>query len=252
MTNENAATEASILAIARGFDPKGGIALVCVLENSNLLSKVDMRRKRVLEIGCGCLPACFGVADEQMPAEYVATDASAKLVEAAKKVDSRPTFFVQDRLNFPAEYFDLLILRGVLHHLPSPAEALIQMRSFLKPGGELLIYEPNTSSLVGNALKWALWIFFRINMEDSPYGQMPRNSIHNIVRGAGFTVKEEWFSSLLAFVLSGDYGRRLVLPNWRWLFRLLVCGDRFLSRLLHSWPPLARITHLRVIFLSIK
>jgi SAM-dependent methyltransferase len=251
VVSENASTEDAILLIGKKFDPESGTAVVCAFENQNLLSRTGMRGKEVLEVGCGSLPACFGISDNQMPTSYIATDVSNELIEAAYKVDPRPTYKVEtaSTSSFPLHSFDLIIMRGVLHHLPDPAAALEDLRRLLKPGGELLLYEPNLSSIPGNLMKWVLWTFFKVNMEESPYGQLSQNSIRAAVQRSGFQLADVWYSSLLAFPLTGDYGRRPILPDRAGLFRKIVAVDRFLSSILHRVPILAKWAHLRVVFL---
>jgi SAM-dependent methyltransferase len=251
MQGENAATERSLLEMARDFDPNSGVALVCAFENQNLLARTSMQGKEVLEVGCGCLPASFGVSDDRMPPKYVATDISDALVEAARKVDQRPLYRIESAVafSFQPRTFDLIIMRCVLHHLCDPAAALKGLRSLLKPGGQLLIYEPNLSSLPGNLAKWVLWNLFRIRMEESPYGQLSHRSIHQAIVQADFQLRDVWYSSLLAYPLTGDYGRRPVLPNRVGLFRAVIAVDRSVSALLHVAPGLAKRCHHRVVFL---
>ncbi len=251
MLPENASTQNAVLEIAANFDPQSGTALVCALENQNLLSRTPLAGKRVLEIGCGTLPASFGIPDDAMPATYLATDVSSDLVEAARHNDPRPAYQVEtaEALTIESGSFDLIIMRGVLHHLADPAGALRGLRRCLRPGGELLLYEPNLSCIPANAAKWVLWRFFHVNMEESPYGQLSQKTIRAAIKDAGFEVADVWYTSLLAFPLSGDYGRRPILPNSVGLFRGIVALDRFLSRMLHALPWLAAWTHFRVVFL---
>jgi SAM-dependent methyltransferase len=249
--SENASTQDAVLFIGKKFDPDSGVAVVCAFENQNLLSRTSMQGKEVLEVGCGSLPACIGISDDQMPRRYIATDVSNELIEAAYRVDQRPIYQVESAstASFAPNSFDLIIMRGVLHHLPDPAAALKDLKGLLKPGGQLLLYEPNLSSIPGNLMKWVLWTFFKINMEESPYGQLSQKSIRGAIQKADFRLVDVWYSSLLAFPLTGDYGRRPVLPNRVSLFRNIVAIDRFLSTALHLLPILAKWSHFRVIFL---
>ena len=250
MQSENASTENAVLTIGKNFDPHSGVALVCALENQNLLSRSTMQGKTVLEVGCGSLPACFGISDDLMPERYVATDVTNELIEAARQIDQRPIYKVEsaNASSFSPHSFDLIIMRGVLHHLPDPAAALKELKHLLKPGGQLLLYEPNLSSLPGNLMKWILWNFFKIDMEESPYGQLPQKSIRQAIQKAEFQLVAVWYSSLLAFPLTGDYGRRPILPNRISLFQKIIAVDRFASSILHRIPILAKWSHLRVVF----
>jgi len=48
--------------------------------------------------------------------------------------------------DFAGEPFDLITLNHVLEHLPDPAEALVRLRSWLAPGGLLVVEVPNVES----------------------------------------------------------------------------------------------------------
>ncbi len=250
MSSENELTKEAILHMSQNFDPSSGIGMVCAYENQNFLSRISMRGKEVLELGCGCLPASFGIADDAMPNRYLATDTEFELIDAARKIDSRPDFKVTSALNtsLKESSFDLIILRGVLHHLPDPRAALESFKFFLKPDGHILLYEPNLSCIPGNLAKWILLTFFNKSMEESPYGQLKQKTLRKAFAEANLRIQEEWYTSLLAFQLTGDYGRLSILPNSRILFRAIILIDRFFSKLLHVWLPLAKITHWRVIF----
>jgi SAM-dependent methyltransferase len=59
---------------------------------------------------------------------------------------SGATIFCANR--FPREKFDLVHARAVLAFLPQPAETIIKMAAALRPGGWLLIEEPDCVSAV--------------------------------------------------------------------------------------------------------
>jgi SAM-dependent methyltransferase len=251
MNSTNTSTENTILKIGECFDPKSGIALVCAYENQTLLSHSTIVGKLVLEVGCGTLPVCFGIPDTQMPKTYLATDISTKLLKLAHRIDKRPVYKAESALNIssPNRSFDLIIMRGILHHLPDAVVTLKRLKRKLKPGGELLIYEPNLSSFSTNLGKWFLKTFFKINFEDSPYGQLSQKTIRQAITNSGLLLKRVWYSSLLAFPLTGDYGLRPIVPNNTKLFTIIVAIDRSISIWLHKIPILAKWLHPRVIFL---
>lgn len=250
MADENTPTREAVLNVGEKLNPRGGRALVCAYENRILLGRFDLRGKEVLELGCGCMPASFGIKDEHMPARYLATDSERDLIAVARKLDPRPEFRVVSALTPESvgQTFDVLIMRGVLHHLPDPARALSELNVLLKPGGFILLYEPNLSCLPGNFAKWILERFFHLVLEASPYGQLSQPKIRRAVSDAGLEVSGEWYASLLAFPLTGDYGRQPILPDWRLLFRIFIWMDSFLSGILHASLPLASWFHWRVVF----
>lgn len=140
------------------FDIDSGIALVNNYENKQLFQIINCIDKKVLEVGCGCLPACMGIPDTQMPKYYAAIDTVPEIIEAAKTFEKRPDYYIGSVENIPFDdfFFDIIILIGVLHHLKSPVNGLLELKKKMKPEGYLYIYEPNLSCLPGNIVKWLL------------------------------------------------------------------------------------------------
>jgi SAM-dependent methyltransferase len=98
---------------------------------------------RLLEPGCG---AGFSAQYlEDFYDRYVGFDYSERLVALAEEANGAPnrTFLVGNarRLRL-SERFDALLMIGVLHHIPDPGAALINLVRFLKPGGWVAINEP--------------------------------------------------------------------------------------------------------------
>jgi SAM-dependent methyltransferase len=100
---------------------------------------------RVLDIGCG--PA--DILALFPPVEYYGFDASEHYIEAAKaRFGDRGTFIVgtvaSGRAEPPAEYFNLAIATGVVHHLDDKeAESLFATaHAALRPGGRLITIDP--------------------------------------------------------------------------------------------------------------
>jgi len=61
-----------------------------------------------------------------MPNIYIASDPSKKLINAAKSIDTRPVYkiFNLEKKIKIKQKFDIIILKGVLHHLRYPQNAL--------------------------------------------------------------------------------------------------------------------------------
>ena len=124
---------------------------------------VNLKGKDLIEFGCGIFPSSFGLKKKCMPREYVASDTSNKILKVAKMNDNRPTYKVIDlekNITISKKY-DLIILKGVLHHLKKPEKVLAKLKNILKPNGMIIISEPNLSSVIGNFLKWFLEFFFK-------------------------------------------------------------------------------------------
>lgn len=100
--------------------------------------------KKVLEIGCGT-----GIFTNKLSASgatIIAVDLSPDFIARAKQEVTAPniTFKVDDihKLSFPDREFDVVAGSSVLHHLDL-AIALKEINRVLKPGGILVLTEPN-------------------------------------------------------------------------------------------------------------
>lgn len=99
---------------------------------------------RCLEVGCGNGSIAQWLAAQVGPTGHVvASDLEISCIERAEI----PCLEVRqlDILHGPVEqaHYDLVVTRALLHHLPSPRQALQRMMGALKPGGVLLVTEPD-------------------------------------------------------------------------------------------------------------
>lgn len=117
---------------------------------ASTLSAVNLPEEPdVLEVGCGA-----GYAVDYAPirfGSYLGIDHSVELIEVARSRHSGSTVEfrsgrVQD-VNFDAT-FDCVYVIGVLHHLEDVDEALARMVGSLRPGGWLVVNEPQPSNPV--------------------------------------------------------------------------------------------------------
>lgn len=101
---------------------------------------------RVLEVGCGHGLHARRYADRF---EYVGVDLSASLVDVCRTAASEwpvdATFKQMDAmtLDWPAEEFDAVVGTAILHHLGDPQGALEEWARVVKPGGTVVVMEPN-------------------------------------------------------------------------------------------------------------
>lgn len=103
---------------------------------------------RVLDVGCG--PGGFTAILAEMSNRVVGVDVSEEFVDAANRTFARRELAQANavpgsatRLPFDGESFDIVTLIDVIHHLDSPAAALKEISRVLRPGGRLLVFEPN-------------------------------------------------------------------------------------------------------------
>ena len=100
---------------------------------------------RLLDVVCGTGEWLSAMRERGWEAFGVDFDEQATRVARQGGVDARcGTLEGQD---FPAGFFDAITLSHVIEHVPDPGATLRECGRLLKPGGRLVIYTPNGSSL---------------------------------------------------------------------------------------------------------
>ena len=104
------------------------------------------KNQDILEIGCGS-----GYGAELLftlnPSSYIGVDLMSEQVDLAKKRDLPDAIFtVQDASNLvdvPNNSMDIVVIFGVLHHIPAWREVLSECYRVLRPSGKIFIEEPD-------------------------------------------------------------------------------------------------------------
>jgi ubiquinone/menaquinone biosynthesis C-methylase UbiE len=213
--------------------------------NEKLISFLpDASQSVVLDCGCG-----VGVLLADLVSRYASVygiDISWHMLKQAQSGDfNKSELIVGDAEYIPFEddFFDAVICRGSLHHVPSVARALAELRRILKEGGVLVLSEPcNDFLLVRLARKVMYSISDRFEEEDAAFLS---DELESLVKGAGFTITEREKFGYFAYVLAGFPD---LLPLLKYvpcnllITRFLIVLDRILCRI-----PVLRDLGLHVI-----
>lgn len=147
MTDEHEYHDAMIsmleLVWGRDFMAPGGEGNV-----DNLVRGLEVRDRRVLDIGCGLGGPAFVLA-QKYGAEVVGIDIDPRLVEHAKRragelgLSARATFRAVDPgpLPFDDDGFDIVLISGALTQVEDKRGTLAECLRILRPGGWLTCYD---------------------------------------------------------------------------------------------------------------
>ena len=119
----------------------------------------DLEGKRTLVVGCGMGDDAFLLA--KLGAEVYAFDLSPHVLEIAKEVAAREQLHITfsempaERLAYPSDFFDCIVVRDILHHVEVP-KALSEISRVAKAGAHVVINEIYTHSLPDRIRRSAL------------------------------------------------------------------------------------------------
>jgi len=125
-----------------------------------------VRARRALDLACGTGYAAIGLAAAGLAADVHASDLSVRMLERCRDnaracgANVRIALSDAERLPYADDSFDLVVARGALHHVPSPGDALREIRRVLEPGGVAVVLaeptepgEKQVAAVVGAAYR---------------------------------------------------------------------------------------------------
>jgi GT2 family glycosyltransferase/ubiquinone/menaquinone biosynthesis C-methylase UbiE len=173
----------------------------------------------VLEIGCACGATLLKIKDIYPNASLYGIELNDQAALSAKLfADVIAADIEKTALPYEEGYFDYVILADVLEHLENPWRALENIRTYLKPGGQLLASIPNVMhfSVLRNLLQ-GNWSYEEAGILDKTHLRFfTLNEIKKMFTGAGYTVNncrpnyiyesigDQQFTSILASLAGND------------------------------------------------
>ena len=134
------------------YKPSQPARALRVIQTLNAVAVSD--HAHVIEVGCGA-----GFAAEYLYgyyANYTGIDYSKELINLAQQRNqyANVRFHASDFFDFsPEPVYDVVFMIGVLHHMPDLPAALRKSIALLKPGGFLVVNEPQSANRIFQALR---------------------------------------------------------------------------------------------------
>jgi 2-polyprenyl-3-methyl-5-hydroxy-6-metoxy-1,4-benzoquinol methylase len=145
--------------------------------------------KSLLDYGCGKGNLCRLASELGMEVVGVEPDEAARS-QAATRISNQVFAQLPDlQRAHPNRQFDLICLWDSIEHLRGPWTDLSALRSFLKPGGRLLITTPNAESLRARVLgrRWESYV------NPTHFYYFTRTSLRAALAASGYTSIEELY-----------------------------------------------------------
>ena len=167
---------------------------------ANIAEGLDMRGKRVLDIGCGLGGPAFFLA-RNYGANVVGTDLEPQLIETARQRAKKDGLEAQTEvqvveagpLGFPDESFDFVVSSGAFTQISNKLEMFKEVLRVLKPGGVFSCYDWMKSN--GDYSEDMLYWF---KLEGLTYAMATPELHDELLREAGFVdisvvEKSDWY-----------------------------------------------------------
>ncbi len=195
-------------------------------EAEEVLSEINWKSKKVLEVGCGTGNFAFKAAKKG--ANVFAIDYSNEAIEIAKKKYKLKNLEYQCiDVNKIKDDFDVIVSIGTLEHMNDPLKMLKFLKSLLKKNGKIIITSPNWINPRGYILMTLLYLF------DAP-----------------ITLADLHYLTPINFQ---DYAKKMKMTiNWRTVEQSWAQGDIFLKDLHNRLPNVFKDMKLSVSDLKIK
>ena len=214
----------------------------------------------VLDPGCGTGWQAAGLRRAAPGLAVVGADLSAGMLDKARAAGAWPLLQADaTRLPMPAGSVDLVVTRGVLHHLPDVPAALAEWRRVLRPGGAVVVTSEPTPAVHRAAVPLVRGLLATLRRPLTPeedfweIASMAANlhvftpdELASAARAAGFAeaslTTADLVSTLVLTASYVTYGRRRGLAR-RMPWRTLEAAGRAVDRAVVNWFVPVRLRH---------
>lgn len=148
----------------------------------NRIKIASLATGKVLDIGCG-----DGYIATHIKGDITGIDISKKLVEIARKRRIKAGVGNAEKLRFPNNSFDTIIILDTLEHLKNPLKCLKEVKRVLKKRGTLLLTVPSLFGMIPLALE----IKAKLGGQAAPIHVLyTKKRIRNLVMSTGLKISE--------------------------------------------------------------
>lgn len=127
-----------------------------MINSENIIYHVKERSGRLLDIGCGCGDALFFFQEKGFECHGIEIDSRAVAFCREKDLNVKQ-YTTLDRLEYPDNHFDVIILAQVIEHIGSSDNLFREIKRILRPNGKVYITTPNFSSYIRRIFK-RFWV----------------------------------------------------------------------------------------------
>ncbi len=194
-------------------------------QHNQVIAATIPPRSTVLDIGCGYGSLVHELCQQGIDAQGVEIDPEAVRLSKTLYGDLPITLVnAEDIHAFPDASFDVVVLKDAFHHVYNEHDyrkSFGQFWRILKPGGRLIIFDPNPMFILRLARK----LIRHVDPEAA------RPVAEAVLREFHFEIGGVQYYEVIGLPLSGGFVGPVLVPNWRPAHSAVAALNHGLSRL---------------------